>query len=59
MATRKTTHSSEAICAFKTPDEGRKAVAVDPEIKASNLRRLSRIEGQIRGIQRMVEEDRY
>src|SRR6201994_4738356 len=38
---------------------GRKAVGVDPEIKASNLRRLSRIEGQIRGIQRMVEEDRY
>ena len=37
----------------------RKAVGVDPEIKASNLRRLSRIEGQIRGIQRMVEEDRY
>ncbi len=38
---------------------GRKAVAVDPEIRAANLRRLSRIEGQIRGIQRMVEEDRY
>lgn len=38
---------------------GRKAVGVDEEIKASNLRRLSRIEGQIRGIQRMVEEDRY
>jgi CsoR family transcriptional regulator, copper-sensing transcriptional repressor len=37
----------------------RKAVGVDDEIKASNLRRLSRIEGQIRGIQRMVEEDRY
>jgi CsoR family transcriptional regulator, copper-sensing transcriptional repressor len=37
----------------------RKAIGVDEEIKASNLRRLSRIEGQIRGIQRMVEEDRY
>lgn len=37
----------------------RKAIGVDDEIKASNLRRLSRIEGQIRGIQRMVEEDRY
>jgi DNA-binding FrmR family transcriptional regulator len=37
----------------------RKAVGVDTEIKASNLRRLSRIEGQIRGIQRMVEDDRY
>jgi DNA-binding FrmR family transcriptional regulator len=39
--------------------DGRKAVGVDAEIKASNQRRLSRIEGQIRGIQRMVEEDRY
>ena len=32
---------------------------MDNEIKASNLRRLGRIEGQIRGIQRMIEEDRY
>lgn len=38
---------------------GRKAVAVDPEIKASNLTRLKRVEGQIRGIQKMVEEERY
>lgn len=36
-----------------------KALAVDPEIKASNLRRLRRIEGQIRGLQKMVEEERY
>ena len=27
--------------------------------KASNLKRLSRIEGQVRGLARMVEEDRY
>lgn len=27
--------------------------------KASNLKRLSRIEGQVRGLSRMVEEDRY
>jgi DNA-binding FrmR family transcriptional regulator len=37
----------------------RKAVAVDPEIKAANLARLRRIEGQVRGIHKMVEEDRY
>ena len=36
-----------------------KATAVDPEIKAANLRRLRRIEGQIRGLQKMVNEDRY
>lgn len=39
--------------------EGKKAVAVDPEVKAANLRRLRRLEGQIRGLQKMVEEDRY
>ncbi len=37
----------------------RKAVSVDPALKASNVRRLRRIEGQVRGLQRMVEEDRY
>ena len=42
------------------PDTGcRKAVGVDAETKASNLRRLRRIEGQVRGLQRMIEEDRY
>jgi DNA-binding FrmR family transcriptional regulator len=32
---------------------------VDPAIKDSNLKRLRRIEGQVRGLQKMVEEDRY
>jgi DNA-binding FrmR family transcriptional regulator len=35
------------------------AHGVDPDIKAANLRRLRRIEGQIRGLQKMIEEDRY
>ena len=35
------------------------ADAVDPEIKDANLKRLRRIEGQVRGLQKMVEEDRY
>src|SRR3954465_12188645 len=38
---------------------GRKAVAVDPDIKESNLKRLRRIEGQVRGLQRMVGEEQY
>lgn len=38
---------------------GRAAVGVDPEIKAANLARLRRIEGQVRGIHKMVEDDRY
>ncbi len=37
----------------------RHAEAVDPEIKDANLKRLRRIEGQVRGLQKMVEEDRY
>jgi DNA-binding FrmR family transcriptional regulator len=40
-------------------EEGRHAVAVDPEIKARNLNRLRRIEGQVRGLQKMVEDERY
>ena len=37
----------------------RKAMKVVPAAKASNLRRLRRIEGQVRGIQKMVKDDRY
>ena len=37
----------------------RKAAGVDEGLKAANLKRLRRIEGQVRGLQRMVEEDRY
>ena len=39
--------------------DGRKAVGVDPDIKERNLKRLRRIEGQVRGLQKMVDEDRY
>jgi len=38
---------------------GRHAEGVDAEIKDANLKRLRRIEGQVRGLQKMVEEDRY
>jgi DNA-binding FrmR family transcriptional regulator len=43
----------------KHEQEGRKAAGVSAEIKTANLKRLRRIEGQIRGIAKMVEEDRY
>ena len=36
----------------------RKAVAVDHETRTANLKRLRRIEGQVRGIRRMVQEPR-
>lgn len=38
---------------------GRHAVAVDEDVRERNIKRLRRIEGQVRGLQKMVEEDRY
>jgi CsoR family transcriptional regulator, copper-sensing transcriptional repressor len=32
---------------------------MDEKTKVSTLKRLNRIEGQVRGLSRMVEEDRY
>jgi CsoR family transcriptional regulator, copper-sensing transcriptional repressor len=52
-------HASLANCACDSASGGRKAVGVDPLLKEANQNRLRRIEGQIRGLQKMVEEDRY
>jgi DNA-binding FrmR family transcriptional regulator len=52
----RTDHTAACACAV---GRGRKAVAVDPGVKERNLNRLRRIEGQVRGLQRMVEEGRY
>jgi DNA-binding FrmR family transcriptional regulator len=38
---------------------GSKPVAVDPEVKAAAVTRLRRVEGQVRGLQRMIDEERY
>lgn len=53
-------------CGLDTTDDAtdidtaeRKALAVDPGAKTGNLNRLRRIEGQVRGLQRMVDDDRY
>jgi len=47
-------------CACGTrPGDGTHAVAVDPEIKRAVLTRLRRIEGQLRGLQKMVDDERY
>jgi len=53
---RTTGNTASAHCAC---GDNRKAVAVDPEIKAATLRRLARIAGQIRGLEKMVEQERY
>ena len=49
----------DAAGADASGEEGRRAVAVDPAAKDRNVKRLRRIEGQVRGLQKMVEEDRY
>jgi CsoR family transcriptional regulator, copper-sensing transcriptional repressor len=51
--------SDTVPCACARPGDGIHAVAVDPEIKHAVLTRLRRIEGQVRGLQKMVEEERY
>lgn len=50
------TQVGAACCA---PADERKAVAVDADAKQRNLARLKRIEGQVRGVHKMIEEDRY
>jgi CsoR family transcriptional regulator, copper-sensing transcriptional repressor len=47
-------------CAAVHGENGeRQALAVDAGIKDRNIKRLRRIEGQIRGLQRMVDDERY
>jgi DNA-binding FrmR family transcriptional regulator len=54
-----TTGAAECGCAVQESAGSRKAAGVDPEVKARNLKRLRRIEGQVRGLQKMIGEDRY
>jgi DNA-binding FrmR family transcriptional regulator len=60
MGPKRIARKGNAACACQiAPPAARKAVSVDPAIKSANLKRLSRIEGQIRGLARMIETDRY
>jgi len=54
--------SSETItpCACGARSEnGTQVSSVDPEAKHVIVSRLRRIEGQVRGLQKMIEEERY
>ena len=51
--------TADCGCAVQDATPARKAIAVDPDAKERNLKRLRRIEGQVRGLQKMVTEDRY
>ncbi len=62
MATDSREPTTAAPCACATHQAkgaARTAAAVDPAIKDRSLKRLRRIEGQIRGLQKMVGEERY
>ncbi len=49
-----------AACGCVAGDgDARAAVGVDSAVKDRNIKRLRRIEGQVRGLQRMVDDDRY
>jgi CsoR family transcriptional regulator, copper-sensing transcriptional repressor len=49
---------STCPCANR-PGDGEHAVGVDLGVKQSIGNRLRRIEGQVRGLQKMVDEERY
>jgi CsoR family transcriptional regulator, copper-sensing transcriptional repressor len=53
-----TTKSAPCSCATR-PVDGTHEASVDPEAKHAIATRLRRIEGQVRGLQKMVEEERY
>ncbi len=52
------TITSPCACGAR-PGDGNHAVEVDPEAKHAVISRLRRIEGQVRGLQKMVDEERY
>ncbi len=56
---RASNHPAECGCAVREASGSRKALGVDPELKSRNLKRLRRIEGQVRGLQKMIGDDRY
>jgi CsoR family transcriptional regulator, copper-sensing transcriptional repressor len=47
------------MAATKTKSEHLHAVAADTEMKNNLQLRLRRVEGQVRGLQKMVEDERY
>ena len=56
-ATQRTATQKKSLAACDS--DGRLAAAVDPELKAAAVRRLHRIAGQVRGLEAMVDQERY
>jgi len=59
MGEQGSVHGAACGCAAGPVEGGRRAAGVDAASKERNRKRLRRIEGQVRGIQKMVEEERY
>lgn len=59
MASQRESRPARGADASREVGHGGRAAAVDPEIKKKTLARLRRIEGQVRGLQAMVEDERY
>lgn len=57
--TNATAKPSAAACESDAKTDTRMAAAVDPELKAAAVRRLRRIGGQVRGLESMVDQERY
>ncbi len=61
MRTRKVTKGrpSRPSRGGATAGGGRAAAEIDPAAKAANLLQLRRARGQVDGVERMIEQDRY
>lgn len=53
------TKSRRASLAGSHPSADRLAAGIDPAARAANILQLRRARGQVDGIERMIEEDRY
>src|ERR1043165_1203316 len=51
--------TASAATGKKEDGSGRAAAVVDPAAKAANLLQMRRARGQVEGILRMIEDDRY
>jgi CsoR family transcriptional regulator, copper-sensing transcriptional repressor len=58
-AAQKTSAQPNTQSTLTTDSDGRLAVAVDPDLKSAAVRRLRRIAGQVRGLESMVDQERY
>ncbi len=59
LSKRPTPRLDTAPCPCDSSLTERKALAVEPDLKTANITRLKRAEGQVRGIIKMIEADRY